>query len=1499
MTSPQGQVNIALAEILFQEGDVMKKMSVRLTSVLLALAMLASTVSLGIIPVAAAEERQTTNVDSSTIIENADSLANGVQAYFKDADRDNFIVENQQMKFEYNLREEKNMLLAYLKDKAGNSYIENTLDAFVVMSGESERIYASDSKTTALPNLHRFGYYYYDARMEGQSFISGYNIIGTPLVKKFAVQEAKDMTFSHPSSFITTTYGQVSAEITSTSDPGLYFKKESSGWLSKNDAISFNADKYQYIRITMSSDSEITSGSFFFGIPGDKNDKGAEFDFNESMRVDFSIAGDGVNGNQKVYMVPMFTNANYKGTIDALRLDFNATAKGAKLNITKLELVEVEMGANPYGLYVNRDFLVYSDKMHSFTQFTATQELNNVAEVGVEVKIPKTNVEGYVVKADGTLYNNSIAVSDWDSAEYVGFIIKDAGVFGYIMPADDSYGKLTVTDDGTNYVVTQTIPLDNNTIIPSTKGMKDENGNADPNGNDVFVAQRLYTDDNSDLATFIKEAENERNPIPAENFIVSEDSDGTYAGYDAVRGCYRFNINGFGGFATPYFSAQNKQFKINYTIIGEENQDRNIWVMTYGSSGSLECAAILDENEMMIPVPLQVGKNFSEAHGERNKYNLDDPTYSEVIYPMEIKAGSENEYTILNLYQNWGQYPLKQLSWIQYSAPYYHLSTGVNESNCITPLYSMGKVTGHSTLPDFRGMSAPLWPSDPQHNSCGNHKWLIYTDASGKEVATESTSNIISSYGPNYASVDMHYITDDGKIKVTYTHMEMPQTDENRTYYEMQYEVLEDVTFTDFKNQLQFYSVKPNDPTGYYTRLGYLNSNNESAVVDAKREGSGTAQYVLGNECPYFSYFDMDNPTSTSNKPEKEGYSNVAFLVYNSDFTIGGNKATPDFIITDRGGEIAISLDLGAVTLKAGDKITINAILLPWGSQEMEGSYDTIQDQNVRDVRANTLLDPITVTPTADPAVTNATVTTEKVASAFLPRVKTTNGSEAVFTLSGGENNQTVRVDGFTKLTDPKIYELQNSAWVEYNVCSALTPDGNGDGYSYDGYGVYFDSDTGTYGYTFVVDMTGDESRTFKVVADEDFDGWEISLTDTQISQGMNFISSGEKLYESSMLEKGKFGNIEFNPTEEDIDYVRYTSKPNNDATAESYFYPFSNESSTIITGNYVVIKYRTVNKTLSNRLEIYTATTSKNAGGSSYNFGYPIKDDEWHVAVLDLVAMNLNHNRVVPDENGTLRAKHLRIDIFNYMKTVEQFDVAYIGMCDSISEVFSYDPSLTEIQHVKANTTEGISIVKKSELEGATISVGNVTADPSGTFSVPVIIDGNEGFSYLDIMPVFDKDQFNFAGYTEGDVSSDVTISGNRFILKNTEDITENGTLINLIFSPKTEMAMGSTAEFSVKVIDANNISGYGVNTLIESGKVTFTIQGFGDVNGDKVVNLNDVVTLRYYLVAEDGAIDVNSGADANCDGTIDTKDLLLLRKYLAYYDYKTGESSIVLGPQ
>ena len=76
-----------------------------------------------------------------------------------------------------------------------------------------------------------------------------------------------------------------------------------------------------------------------------------------------------------------------------------------------------------------------------------------------------------------------------------------------------------------------------------------------------------------------------------------------------------------------------------------------------------------------------------------------------------------------------------------------------------------------------------------------------------------------------------------------------------------------------------------------------------------------------------------------------------------------------------------------------------------------------------------------------------------------------------------------------------------------------------------------------------------------------------------------------------------------------------------------------------------------------------------------------------------------------------------------------------------------------------------------------------------------------------------------------------------------------------------------------------------------------------YGDANNDGLVSLKDVLLLRQHLANRDpdtgvSTVAVEAGADANGDGVINLKDVLLLRKYLANRDPSTGESTVVLGP-
>ena len=452
---------------------------------------------------------------------------------------------------------------------------------------------------------------------------------------------------------------------------------------------------------------------------------------------------------------------------------------------------------------------------------------------------------------------------------------------------------------------------------------------------------------------------------------------------------------------------------------------------------------------------------------------------------------------------------MKQLSQIPFHCPYYHLSTGVTETNCILPWFGTANVgkSNSSTLPDFRSMSAPFWQSQPQHNSSGQHTWIAYTDSDGGKYFAESKVNNITSYGPTYAELEWECLSDDGKIKVTYTHMEMPQVDENRTYYTMEYEILEDLTVNNFKDNFQFYSVTDNDGKGSYKKLGYLNNKNEPTVVDSNQDETAAPEYILGDECPYFSFFMM--PDWNRESTFAEGYSNVAFLIYNSKFVIGGSEKDYSFLIKNPKDYVTLTLnESGTIEFKKGDKITINAILMPWGSQELEDdpanrlneehtigyteyTYSTklkdgseYMDKNVRDVRENSLLNPLTVTSETDKIID----------SPFLPKVRSKDGKTAEFTLKGGFDtmadavNITVLTKGFTYLGRPQVEELVDGSWVVYELSSKNNPDSQGNAHDYDGYMIRYMGD-GTYAYSFVVDMNDDEDgneavRTFKIVVE-------------------------------------------------------------------------------------------------------------------------------------------------------------------------------------------------------------------------------------------------------------------------------------------------------------------------------------------------------------------------------------------------------------------------------
>ena len=457
---------------------------------------------------------------------------------------------------------------ASVTDRKGNTYIQDTMVAFVTKKDGSVH-YSSNSNISTQPNAYRFGYYYYENRLEGEVLMN--NDSNAANEHKVDLSNYIKPSASKPNEYgIKATYSSkdelLTLRITDAADPRQYYEQ-----LALTDV--------NFMKITMLTDLAEGSNStftFFF-----KYTSEAKYDSNIKITID--LVND---GKYHTYYIPLSAVQGFAGDIYSVRLDPN----GNKGDTYKIKDICFEK-RNTGEVSLARAVHVYSDKVHQTIQFAVTSEINDVAELGMITKIAKDTVAQVVVE-DRTGIKYSFEDVHWSSAQYVGFDIKGAGIFGYILPDDKLSGKIIVTEEDGMYVIKQYATPRGYTLSPSVEGTL--------NANDYLMGQRIYTDNNHDFAEFLKEAYCERNPLSNKNIIVNPDTseDGVFLGYDPLRGIYKFGVKAV-GFIGAFETYPNRHFGVNFTIVGD-NYDRSFYVMTYnGTQGCIESAVVLNDKNSL------------------------------------------------------------------------------------------------------------------------------------------------------------------------------------------------------------------------------------------------------------------------------------------------------------------------------------------------------------------------------------------------------------------------------------------------------------------------------------------------------------------------------------------------------------------------------------------------------------------------------------------------------------------------------------------------------------------------------------------------------------------------------------------------------------------------------------------------------------------------------------------------------------------------------------
>ena len=675
---------------------------------------------------------------------------------------------------------------------------------------------------------------------------------------------------------------------------------------------------------------------------------------------------------------------------------------------------------------VDKTFHLYGDRLYAQFSLLSAEPISGVEDFYISVQIDKESVNSFIIK-DYDGFHDSVdgksMVFYSQTVEYVAFDVIDTGVVGFVFPADKKY-TVSVSESGFSYILSVSVLPALELIDFAGFSINDINGNGGYENDSLTVGFRVYADKTHSFDAIDKEAKLERNPL-TDITVNGGNAEGEFLGYDSLSGAYIFSMKGT-DFNTAY---QNPDLQYSMPVtINNDSNDRNIYIRSKGDNGCLEAGALLDDGGILVPVNVQVCKNFHGDGGEPF-YSADDPQYGDSIFPVSIKADEKIDFTLLNLYQNWGKYPLKQLSSIEFHVPYYHLSTGTTESNCIAPYFVFGK--DGWTLPDFRTASGTMWAEQPQFNSVGILKFMTYRNGK-KDVYSEYMHSDIASVGQTYSDITNTFFSDDGSYKYTLRHVEFPQTDENRTYYTLNVEFLEDKTFNNFRRDFDLFyfdgrSVK-------FDKIGYLDSENKTVTADVNTSKK-TVYYLLGDNAPYFGFYDI----SDDKRSELDNHfgANFALIVKDSKITLNGTETEIPFVFRESSDkEItkgALTLDSSKLEFKKGDIINIDLILLPWGTGTEE------DDENVQAVRDDSVNHAFSVSATTGTVVQDP----------FLPVIKCHNNI-AEFTLTGGKGNIAVRIDGFTKIDRPDVQLKTEDGWESVELSSS-----NG----YDGYSVFYNED--------------------------------------------------------------------------------------------------------------------------------------------------------------------------------------------------------------------------------------------------------------------------------------------------------------------------------------------------------------------------------------------------------------------------------------------------------
>ncbi len=416
-------------------------------------------------------------------------------------------------------------------------------------------------------------------------------------------------------------------------------------------------------------------------------------------------------------------------------------------------------------------------------------------------------------------------------------------------------------------------------------------------------------------------------PMGANNVKVTG---AVWKGWDPASGLYGVE---------PVYAAKDFSFQENYDhpdrVISTELEIRNpspnvltLPIHSRTGIGSTEAGIFTDAFGFPLPNPVFVSKNFG---GEMEE--PDDTAYGDMVTAVTVPAGGRFQGQLHQLFQNWGSRPIKQVSFIRFFLPYWHLSTGVQETTCFN-LPWMAWPGAVLSIPDFRPMNGPMMKGQPNHECVQLPGFLAYDE---NRVRPSHERTVFESISPKLTRFIMWFRSTDGAARIRAEVTEIPQQDQMRTFVKLRYEWEKAVEIRgDARMDLRLLNIHERLR---FKKLLWTGPDGKVSEAEVKDGPSFVLGATVGGEAPWLQSEPLWEAAFAEKENPKVRIATVALL---RDFRgkLGGQEISSPAVtgkVGPRGVNWWLTTPKEKLSIQPGDFVEMDLMLMPYGEPAPEG----------------------------------------------------------------------------------------------------------------------------------------------------------------------------------------------------------------------------------------------------------------------------------------------------------------------------------------------------------------------------------------------------------------------------------------------------------------------------------------------------------------------------------------------------------------------------------